>query len=254
MIRVFYGYPRDTTPRFKAVRALITQAVEEDDASLGASGAAGYHYRWYCTGPKRKLTLKITKVKLVAIGSDGSFTYDDYVNSMQNQVSLGLGTIDYDLGTVDYATFVDNIQAVYPYGGQGSLYGDDRPDSNVNWNNATVGVRKFAMVNFVPAWGVDFLALASRPRDRAQPRERPALRAALQRRIPLLRRIRPDVLRRTAVRTSRTAVRCSTSVRTRLGTGAESDCGHDDYFNAAPPQGSYLATHWDEANSSWLTH
>jgi len=192
-------------------------------------------------------------VKLLPIGSDATFDYNDYVNSMQHQVELGLGSKDYNSGTIDYATFVDNIQPVYPYGGQGSIYSDDRPDPNVNYNNSIVGVRKYAMVNFVPGWGIHFLA--------------GALAHEVGHNLGNVQLTSPH---------SSGAFHCYDEYDLMcyndggsyfanggtlqylcsdpLGTGNESDCGHDDYFNPAPPPDSYLATHWDQANSSWLSH
>jgi hypothetical protein len=251
VVRIFYGYPADTASRFKAYKDFLTAAVGEADYDLGASGADGYHYRWACKGTP--LAFKITKVKLLPIGSDGSFTYSDYVTSMQNQRALGLGRKDYNLGTVDYATYVDNIQAVYPYGGQGSLYNDDRPDPAVNTNNRTIGVRKYAMVNFVPAWGQHWLA--------------GALVHEVGHNLGNVQLSAPhssggyhcyDEYDLMCYNDGGSYFQNGGTLQypcsDPLGTGNESDCNHDDYFNASPLPGSYLETHWNQANSSWLTH
>lgn len=41
-------------------------------------------------------------------------------------------------------------------------------------------------------------------------------------------------------------------VCSNIAQGSLLDCGHDDYYNTNPANGSYLATHWNSANSVFL--
>lgn len=51
------------------------------------------------------------------------------------------------------------------------------------------------------------------------------------------------------------ADRTATSMRFDVCPGSHEallDCGNDDYFSTSPPPGSWLATHWNTADSAWL--
>jgi hypothetical protein len=77
----------------------------------------------------------LRNVTLLPVGIDGVFTFDDYVLSLKNQISAGFGSVNFSAANRIYIVYVDQIQDVYPYGGQGDLINDDQPDPATNANN-----------------------------------------------------------------------------------------------------------------------
>jgi len=242
-IRILLGYPADTVaPDVTAARPLIKDAVALADQNLDAQSPSvlGQHYRLWCSTDR---AVTITTVQLAAIGADGAYAFKDVANS--------LATKGFDDPAFVYASFVANIDCCYPYGGQGSLALDDQPDPAHNANNGP-GPR-YSMIRFGLGYAAGSLALAFQ-------HETGHNLGAVQNSAPhasggfhcyetydtmcyedggsyfsdggLLVNSCPDV----------------------SPTGMYAfDCHGDDYYNVAPSSSTYIADHWNVADSSWLT-
>ncbi len=242
-IRVFLGYPSDTTtPDATAARPMIRQAIALADQNLDAQSPAdvGQHYRFWC-GTDRAVT--ITTVRLSAIGADNTYTFNNVANAIASR--------GYDDPAFVYVAFVANIDCCYPYGGQGSLAPDDQPDPSYNANNG-LGAR-YSMIRFGLDYATGSLALAFQ-------HETGHNLGAVQNSAPhasggfhcyetydtmcyndggpyftgggTLNASCPDV----------------------SPTGMYAfDCHGDDYYNVAPAASTYISDHWNVADSSWLT-
>ena len=133
------------------------------------------------------------------------------------------------------------------YCGIGEIYIDDKPAttpglSTSNYNNGHPGVSGAFARTDNGCWG--HVELGRGPRADPRPGRGAAHRPQRHRRLPLPRRVRPHVLRRRRRRHHGPAL---PGANERL-----LDCNHDDYFSTSPVAGSYLATHWNVANSAFL--
>jgi hypothetical protein len=249
-VRVLYGYPAGTNNHIKSQRAKVRDAVALADYNLdfATPSADGQHYRFYC---KTDVAVTITAVKLVGIGGDGLFTFNDVMGSLANQVSLGLGPENFRDGRFVYSIFVDNIATVYPYGGQANLQQDENPDPATNANNDPF-FNRYSMIR----WGLS-------PASEAEifQHETGHNLGAVQLGAPH----------------SSGAYHCFDEQDIMCyndggpyfaGGGALTfdcaanadglppfDCLNDDYYNgeAVIDPGNYLFSHWNLVNSGWIT-
>lgn len=240
-IEVLYGVPQDRTNRFSSMLSTMQTVLAQTDANLDASDAGtSQHYRFLC---ENGVDVTIRNVTLIPVGSDASFTYDDYVSSLQNQVSLGLGPVNFSDASRIYTTFVDQVTDVYPYGGQGSVYNDDRPDAALNLNNGT-SAAKYSMTAYFDAHVVGHeIGHNIGAVQLSAPHSSGGFHCYDEN----------DLM-------------CYNDGGSYFTGGGQltfpcngtsddvMDCGHDDYYSAAAPgAGNYLATHWNTAGSSFLT-
>jgi hypothetical protein len=248
-IRVFYGFPADTTSRAEAFGEWIRRSVVLADSNLDrqSPGIKGQHLRMYCRNG-RKVT--VSAIRLLPIGQDGVFTFGDVISSLTDRQGHGLGAADFDAPRFTYVVFVDNVTCCYGPAGQGTIYYDDRADPAGNVNNLLLAGPRFAMVEIggTPSAGA-YIFL----------HEVGHTLGAVQDSAPH----------------SSGAGHCYTGADVMCyadggpwfqgGGSMESvcppmpdgqrpfDCEGGDYYELDPAPGSYLDAHWNTADSGWLT-
>jgi hypothetical protein len=220
-VQAIYAHAADTADRYTAVLPLIQQYAADVsariDAAAGRSGR-GRVVRFVTTGSP--CVLAVANVTLSATGDD-SFT-----NTVAELRDLG-----YNQADRKYLVWVDAAVGIC---GIGHVYSDDKPTAD----NRNAGGNMFARTD-TPCWGY------------ADLHELLHTLGAVQDSAPDSTRAGHCVDQTDTMcysDTSGAAMRqvCSNAPDWNI------DCQLNDYFNADPAPGSYLATHWNTANSPYL--
>jgi hypothetical protein len=218
-IQAIYARASDVADRFSSVASLITQYAGDADYQIDVSAGQsdlGRRVRYVTSN----CALSIAHVTL-SPGGDDSFS------AMRSE----LWAMGFNKSNRKYLVWVDAAVGIC---GLGEMYGDDSATQD-NYNNYGPS---FARVD-APCWGY------------AEAHEMLHTLGGVQDSAP------HSTQAGHCVDENDTMCYVDTS-----GKALENDCPSmpswqvdchlDDYFNANPPPGSYLATHWDVANSSFL--
>ena len=220
-IQAVYAHASDVPDRFSSLLSMIRQyAADADyqvDVSAGESGQ-GRRVRFVTDS---NCALDVADVTLSSGGDD---TFSATRSELQAK--------GYNRSDRHYLVWEDASVGIC---GLGELYADDSPDASSNANNFGPA---YARVD-APCWGY------------AEAHELLHTLGAVQNSAPH----------------STLAGHCYDENDTMCYTDTSGDamqndcpsmpswqvdCGLDDYFNAAPAAGTYLATHWDVASSGFL--
>jgi Bacterial Ig-like domain len=239
-IEVIYGVPRDRPNRYATMLPAIRNVLAEVDGNLDAADAGTtQHYRWLC---ENGTAVTVRNVTLVPVGGDGVFNWYDYLDSLTEQVARGLGPVDYVADDRIYVAFVDQITDAYPYGGQGSVFGDDSPDPATNWNNNST---QYSMVAYYDA---EVVAHEIGHNLGAVQNSAPHSSGGFHCHDEL------DMMCYSDGGPYFTGGGLLTHPCVTFTQDYVVDCGKDDYYYpGTPPAGSYLADHWNIADSGFLT-
>ncbi|MBM7791402.1 RICIN domain-containing protein [Tenggerimyces flavus] len=220
-VEVLYVRQDSTASRFARFEASFQAFSHEMDAAYNDSAAqtgASRHIRFVTEPAGAGCRVKVTEV----VVPDGSLAnWDSGVKALQDK-----GFTDASRKYLMYA----DAQVIC---GQGTLYDDDRPGLD-NANNTNVG---YARVDASPnCWGFNAAGHELGHNLGAVQLSAPNADSGFHCRDEWDLMCYGD-----------TQVVCAEKDTDRL-----MDCNHDDYFHTSPPAGSYLATHWNVANSDWL--
>jgi hypothetical protein len=230
-VQAIYAFPSDRPDRYGQMVASIRQWAAETDAVYQSSAAQTGGTRRIRFVTEGNCDLSVTRV---ALSSHGDDTLDTTIAELAAQ--------GYSRSDRKYLVWMDSTELC----GIGTYYADDRPTAD-NFNNGRSGIP--ASVSRIDAgcWGLG---------SRGQSVEAHELMHSLGAVLPTA----PN---------STTNGHCNDDddrmcyadgspllvLRVICSSEQEAlfDCHHDDYFNTAPPAGSYLATHWNAAGSSFLS-
>ena len=220
-VQVVYARAASTPDRFTAVLPAVRMAAASTDAAIHVSATkrdAGRRVRFVTTPD---CTVDVVPVELSDAGDD---SFDATIAELQRH---GFTRPDRK-----YLVFMD---AAVGLCGQGHLLPDDRPAAS-NVNNGTVAM--FARID-TACW------TASATHELLH------MLGAVQHSAPHSSGSghcvdEADVMCYADTSTTQTLRVCGHTYVKQV------DCNHDDYFDPNPPAGSYLATHWNVADSSFL--
>ena len=238
-IEVIYGVPQDRINRYAAMLAPLRDMMRQVNNNLEAADAAtSQNYRFLCTNG---VDVTVRNVTLLPIGADATFDFNDYVWSLQNQIARGLGPVDFIANNRLYITYIDQIQDVYPYGGQGELSIDDQPNPALNANNDARP--RYSMSAYL---------------------DMPLIAHEIGHNIGAVQYSAPHSTRAGHCY-DEADLMCyndggphfaagGTLTFTCPGVDWAIDCRDEDYYYpGTPPASNYLATHWNTANSGFLS-
>ena len=224
-VQAVYAVASDRTDRFSAVAPLISSWAAGVDGVFSASAKAtggDRHVRWV-TNPD--CSLSVLKVVLSPSGDD------NLANTESELAAKGLDRADRK-----YLVWTDaNV-----YCGIGGIFVDDRPGAD-NPNNGGTPPLVGRIDN--ACWGLSQSVEAHELMHNMGGVQPSAPHASASYHCV-------DEADRMCYQDDASVTLFSVCPS---ADEARFDCGHDDYFHTAPGPGNYLATHWNTANSSFLT-
>ncbi|MHB8510547.1 MAG: hypothetical protein ACYDCC_00035 [Actinomycetota bacterium] len=222
--QMLYAHPNDVASRFGSLQsAFLSDAASAADRMINDSKPAPVRPRFYCG---------ITDVTMPQASSA-------YGSDPLSAIMNDLGSLGYNQTTRKYVVWWDGTPPQNVCG-QGTFSDDNSPDPSTNQNNV----------------GPDYAIVYKDPSNNSFC----GWTTVLHEMGHTLGAVMRGAPHQTANWhcTDQQDIMCYVDgpgvvmTQTCPGSYQYFDCNHDDYFSASPAPGSYLATHWNTYNSSFL--